>query len=165
MKALVDLPLKPIVVSSFTILFVNSASAQDTSLNAVSSLCQPEDVENVTCDDDPRECAHKVNVAIGDFFETYEVPTPNSFPSLKYPQKCLHRSYQTEIVNLSYDVLPNGKPDKVRVLNSTNKCFDRSARNHIRKLKFKKSGSGHSCIPWTLTFKRKALTDASGNSY
>ena len=122
-------------------------------------------VENVTCDDDPRECASKVNVAIGSFFETYKVPEPKSLPSLKYPQKCLYRSYQTEIVNLSYDVLPNGKPDKVRVLNSTNDCLDRSARNHIRKLSFEKSIDGYACIPWTLTFKRQALIDSSGNSY
>ena len=165
MKASVNLPLKAILVSSVVILFASSAWAQDDLLKTVSSLCQPEDVENVTCDDDPRECANKVHVAIGGFFENYEVPMPVSLPSLKYPQKCLHRSYQTEIVNLSYDVLPNGKPVKVRVLNGTNECFDRSARNYIRKLKFEKSSDGYSCIPWTLTFKRTNLTDSSGNSY
>lgn len=138
--------------------------ANGTSMEVISSLCHPDDIQALKCEDD-RDCGFKVNALIIDFYKAYEIPRSITIHPLKYPQKCLHRSYKEEAVNLSYTVLPDSKPTDILVLNSTNECFDKAARNHVRKLKFKSSANGYTCMPITLSYGRHALSDSSGNSY
>jgi len=147
-----------------SLIISNPAFSEDGDPDIVSSLCGPSDVENMTCEDE-RECAFKLQSSIEKFFLTYQVPTPENLSAMRYPQKCLYRSYQEEAVNITFDILPTGKPKNVEVLNSSNECFDRSARNHVRRMRFHETQTGHSCVPWTMSFKRPTLSDASGASY
>lgn len=130
----------------------------------ISSLCQEDNNRKLKCEDD-RECVFKFRVSIQNFFTTYEAPMPISMSPARYPQKCLHRSHKEEVVNLTYDVLPNGEPTNLNVLNSSNNCFDRAARNSIRKLRFKETSKGHICVPWTVRFPRETLSDAAGRRF
>lgn len=156
---------KTLVILLLVLISTSPVLAQDSSYERVSSLCKPADIQHVECKDDPRACAFTIRTSIERFFENYLVPLPEVLPSFRYPKNCLYRSYKTEVVNLSFDIRSNGKPINVKVLNTSNDCFSKSARNHIRKLRYESSNKGYSCVPWTLSISRQNLTDSSGNTY
>jgi hypothetical protein len=157
-----QLPLKLIIIFySFSLFTIAHAQVPG---EIISSLCRSDDLQTVSYDDS-RECAFKVRSSIIRFFDEYEVPLPKQLPSLKYPQKCLYQSYTEEVVNLSYEIDLTGKSHQIRILNSSNDCFNKAARNYIRKLKFDTSLTGYSCVPWSLLFRRHTLTDSGGNKY
>jgi len=129
------------------------AFAENSTAETVSTLCSPADVSEVKCDS-ASECALKTHKAIRAFAEKYDVPAASSFTPLEYPKWCYpYGTDKIHTVNLSYDVLPSGRPDNAQVLNSSDDCFNRAAVKHIKKIKFDKTASGYSCIPASLTFK------------
>ena len=130
----------------------------------ISSICARSDINKINCED-VRDCAFKTEAVISDFLAKYETPNITKHYALKYPRKCLHRSYQKETVNMVFEVQEDGAAINVRVISSSNNCFDKAARNYLRHQKFAKSKNGFICIPATLTYMRKPLVDASGNRY
>lgn len=140
------------------------AFAGDFQPEKISSICARSDTNAIKCED-VRDCAFKIETLISGFLAEYDIPNITEHYALKYPQKCLHRSYQKETVNLVFEIRENGTATNVRVISSSNSCFDRTARNHLRRQRFVKSTNGFICIPASLTYTRKPNVDASGNSY
>jgi len=131
----------------------SAAYAKNSTAETVSTLCSPADISDVTCDSSA-ECAIKTQNAIRTFAEKYEVPAASSYTPLEYPKFCYpFGTDEVHTVNLSYNVLANGRADSAQVLNSSNECFNRAAVKHIKKIRFDKTANGYSCIPASLTFK------------
>ena len=54
----------------------------------------------------------------------------------EYPQRCGSRHTDTERVTLEFDVTPQGTVTNIKVVNSTNSCFNRSAERATGRFKY-----------------------------
>ena len=54
----------------------------------------------------------------------------------QYPQRCASRHRDIERVTLEFDVTPDGRVTNVRVVNSTNSCFNSAAERSAEKWKY-----------------------------
>lgn len=54
----------------------------------------------------------------------------------RFPDKCQSRAHREEIVVLEFSVDKNGDTKNVIVIDSTNDCFDRAARQSVRQWKY-----------------------------
>lgn len=141
------------------------AHAENSATETVSSLCSPADISELTCDS-ASECAVKTQNAIRTFAEKYDVPAASSFTPLEYPKWCYpYGTDKVHTVNLSYNVLPNGRSEGAQILNSSNDCFNRAAVKHIKKIRFEKTASGYSCVPASLTFKATHVDTFAPSKY
>ena len=61
---------------------------------------------------------------------------PQRFPAPSYPRSCTGGASQTESVTLLFDVTTAGRPTNVRVLSSTNDCFNTAALNAMKRWRF-----------------------------
>ena len=144
--------LNLLVMTSALLAFGSSAFAKDSTFNTVSSLCHPEDTQNFECENSS-DCAFKTRTAIKDFYGKYEAPKPKKVTKLNFPNKCSsYHSAKHDAVNLSYNVLPDGKSEGVKVINSSNQCFHQAAISHIEKIKYNTSDNGYACIPASILF-------------
>ena len=150
--------------SLFFFMHATAALAGEGEASKLSSICSVEDIETLLCEDN-RDCAFKTSKIISKFLNENGIPKIKKTYTLSYPGKCFNRSYPRETVNLVFAIKPNGKVTNVQLLNSSNKCFNKKAKNHLKRIKFETSNQGYSCIPWTLSFPRKASSDSSGNKY
>ena len=54
----------------------------------------------------------------------------------QFPDRCQGRASSTETVFLEYDVTPEGTTTNIRVVDSTNSCFNRAASRSVERWKF-----------------------------
>ncbi len=155
---------KTIGMLFLTFVYLPNALAGESKTPKFSSLCSSADLEKLQCENE-RDCAFKTEDMISLFLSRTQIPKIKKPVRLKYPRKCYHRSYERETVNLVFEVNQNGAVSNVQILNSSNECFDRQARNNLRKLKFENSNQSFKCMPWTVSFTRNKITDSSGNRY
>lgn len=157
--------MRYIISGSICLSVLLCLQAESRAAEVISSLCATKTIAKLECQDDDRDCVFKTTTLITDFLNDYEIPALTNIPGLRYPEKCIYRSHKEEAVNIVFDVSPKGKVINVRVLNSSNNCFDRKARNYARRFAFKSSADGFECLPVSAKFKRPPVSDSTGNSY
>ncbi len=54
----------------------------------------------------------------------------------RYPDRCVDRHKKTEIVAIEFDVTPQGQVINVRIVSSTNPCFDRASIRAAERWKY-----------------------------
>lgn len=54
-----------------------------------------------------------------------------------YPEQCFRRAEQSESVTVQFDVSVHGIPENIIVIDTTNKCFDRSAISAVKDWRYK----------------------------
>lgn len=55
----------------------------------------------------------------------------------QYPGRCMTQSSDREVVTLEFDVTPQGQTTNIKVVRSTNNCFDSAAINAVERWKYK----------------------------
>ena len=70
-----------------------------------------------------------------------------------YPERCMYNASKTEEVLVTYDVLPSGATDNIRVSNSTHECLNSAAVASVAKWKYQCSTDGKLDLQTIITFQ------------
>ncbi|MEL7492298.1 MAG: TonB family protein [Pseudomonadota bacterium] len=76
------------------------------------------------------------NVNIGTGFNPDRDAQPLVRIPPQFPDRCQSRASSRETVFLEYDVTPEGTTTNIRVVDSTNSCFNRAASRSVERWKF-----------------------------
>ncbi len=76
------------------------------------------------------------NVNIGTGFNPDRDAQPLVRIPPQFPDRCQSRASSRETVFLEYDVTPEGTTTNIRVVDSTNSCFNRAAARSVERWKF-----------------------------
>jgi len=76
------------------------------------------------------------NVNIGTGFNPDRDAQPLVRIPPQFPDRCQSRASSRETVFLEYDVTPDGTTTNIRVVDSTNSCFNRAASRSVERWKF-----------------------------
>lgn len=77
----------------------------------------------------------------------------------RYPEKCMASAKQEEVVQLVYDVSPDGVPENIRVAETTNRCLNRAAIQALARWRYEADGKGAKDMTTHMTMR---LWPASG---
>lgn len=74
------------------------------------------------------------------FQEPTEIRESDATPKLRlppeYPEKCARSANRSESVLVEFDVTLDGRTENIRVIDSTNSCFDKSAQDAVAKWQY-----------------------------
>lgn len=77
-----------------------------------------------------------VNLSIGSGFNPDRDAQPLVRIPPQYPERCQARAGARETVFLEFDVTPDGTTTNIRVVDSTNSCFNREAARSVERWKY-----------------------------
>ncbi len=77
-----------------------------------------------------------VNLDIGTGFNPDRDAQPLVRIPPQYPERCQSRADADESVTVEFDVTPEGQTTNIKVVNSSNSCFNRSATRSVERWKY-----------------------------
>lgn len=76
------------------------------------------------------------NLSIGSGFNPDRDAQPLVRIPPQYPERCMSRADDREVVNVTFDVTPDGQTTNITVLDSTNSCLNRAAIRSVERWKY-----------------------------
>ena len=77
------------------------------------------------------------------FSPVYALAQSPSFSPVGYPEHCMRKAAAVETVTLEFTLKRTGRPGRIEVVESTNRCFNRASVLHVRDWVYRLPATAH----------------------